>query len=408
LLCAATISCGRKGPPLAPLRLVPAAPAETRVRRLGDQAQLRLVLPTKNAQSQGRLELDHIEIYAMTIAAGTPPPANRDLLTSKYAIGTIAVKPPPSDDEPAPAENAAADKRPAPGDTVTFVEELTAEKLKPVVLPVAAGRRGAGAPPPDPVPPVAPAAPPAAPAAAPLARVPGAPPAVPPVPPLPTYPVRVYGVRGITKGGRPGPPAARVQLPIVDVPPPPTSIKASNTEKSIVVEWAAPAAPAPATLAYNVYKPDGTAPLNPQPMTAATFESPGVEFGTEQCFAVRSVEPIGGVPIESALSAPVCFTPKDTFAPAAPKGVGAVARPGVVDITWDPNTEPDLAGYLVLRGEAANEAPVQLTPAPIADTHYLDSTAMPDVLYSYFIVAIDKSTPPNRSTPSTRYQITAK
>ena len=354
-------------------------------------------------QPQGRLELDHQDLCDDDRSRYSAS-ANRDLLTSKYADR--------DDRGEAAAERrrtGAGRARPptsaAPGETVTFVEQLTSEASRSSAGAGRTSRRGraaaggaaggclcpggrawhagtcrgrAAAPgrrPPGATPPAAGAT--AAGGAGPIAAdVSG----------------RAHGVRGITKGGRPGPPAARVQLPIVDVPPPPTSIKASNTEKSIVVEWAAPAAPAPATLAYNVYKPDGTVPLNPQPMTAVTFESPGVEFGTEQCFAVRSVEPIGGVPIESALSVPVCFTPKDTFAPAAPKGVGAVARPGVVDITWDPNTEPDLAGYLVLRGEAANEAPVQLTPAPIADTHYLDSTARPDVLYSYFIVAIDKPT----------------
>ena len=74
--------CGKKGPPLAPLRLVPAAAAELSARRSGDDVELRFLLPTANANGPGPIDLAKIEVYAITIGPGAVTPPNRDLLTT--------------------------------------------------------------------------------------------------------------------------------------------------------------------------------------------------------------------------------------------------------------------------------------------------------------------------------------
>jgi fibronectin type 3 domain-containing protein len=79
-----------------------------------------------------------------------------------------------------------------------------------------------------------------------------------------------------------------------------------------------------------------------------------------------------------------------------------------MNLGWDANTEADLAGYVVLRGEAPGDTLQPLTPAPIAATSYEDKTVKPGVRYVYVIVAVDKATPPNRSAPSTRLEETAR
>ena len=62
------------------------------------------------------------------------------------------------------------------------------------------------------------------------------------------------------------------------------------------------------------------------------------------------------------------------FPPAAPKGLAAVATPAPCNLIWDANTETDLAGYIVLRGEAPGDTLQPLTPAPIRETIYKDTT----------------------------------
>ena len=78
LLAGSSPPCGKKGPPLAPLRLAPAAVADIAARRHADEVELRFVLPTTNSVGAERIDLDRVEIYAVTIAPGAVTPPNRD------------------------------------------------------------------------------------------------------------------------------------------------------------------------------------------------------------------------------------------------------------------------------------------------------------------------------------------
>src|SRR4029450_7210942 len=89
---AALTACGKKGPPLAPLRLVPGPVADVTARRVGPDVQLRFRLPTANANGPGRIDLDHVEVYAVTVAPGSVTPPTRDLLTKTYLVGTVSGK----------------------------------------------------------------------------------------------------------------------------------------------------------------------------------------------------------------------------------------------------------------------------------------------------------------------------
>jgi fibronectin type 3 domain-containing protein len=103
-----------------------------------------------------------------------------------------------------------------------------------------------------------------------------------------------------------------------------------------------------------------------------------------------------------------CITPIDTFAPAAPKGLALVPVGGQISLIWDGNTEKDLAGYLVLRGEAPNGPLQPITPEPIRETSFRDATVKPGTRYIYAIVAVDTATPGNRSPESQRVEETAR
>jgi hypothetical protein len=437
---------------------------------VGDRARLRFVIPSANANGPGRLELDHLEIYAISVEPGFTPP-NRLLFSKENVVGRIDVRPAPIEGEP-PLEG---DKRPGPGETVVFDEELTPAKLKPIPTPVVAtpaaptaapgqnpaasaadpaaatppGTTGTTAPvttapatPAAAIPPVAalptvapgqtptpahtePAQPAAAQTPTPATPTPTQPPAAeqPPatpaapgaaaaVPPKPVGPPsRIYAVRGVTRGGRPGPPT-RIHLPIVTGPPAPVSVTARNTETGIVLEWkpndASPLA------AFNVFRADDEMqPVNTALLREPHFEQGAVTLGREECYRVRSVALVFGaapvpVPVEGELSEPVCVTPTDVFPPAAPKRLDAVATTGQISLIWDASPDKDVAGYLVLRGEAPDGPLTPLTPAPIKETSYRDATVKPGVRYIYAIVAVDTATPPNTSAQSPRAEETAR
>jgi len=437
--------CGKKGPPLAPLRLVPAGVSELAARQTGDDVELRFALPTTNANGPGPIDLSRVEIYAVTVGPGAVAPPNRDLLVNARLVGTIAVKPPSVQGE-TEAPGAPPDKRPAPGDHVTFVDQLTAAKRTPVVIPVVVvkGQKPpvAGQPPVTSAPATAAQIPSVAvlpdtavageagavqplatvqtteiPGQIPvMAAVPALPaaafvdPPVPPVPPV-TYPTRIYAIRGISKSGRPGVPSARVTVPLVEAVAPPSAVAAQMpTANSVAIDWKPPVLEAGAKpLAFNIYRSNATdAPLNPQPIAAAKFDVGGVEYGKEQCFVVRTVQKIDVLTIESAPSAPACLTPLDKFPPAAPADLRAVAEDGAISLVWDQNTEPDLDGYLILRGEVPGGTLTPLTTQVVKDATYRDTTVKPGVRYMYAVVAVDNASPRNQSAASTPEEVTAR
>jgi predicted small lipoprotein YifL len=395
LLGGLATGCGKKGPPLAPLYLVPSAVGEVSARRVEDRVRLRFALPAKNENGPG-IDLDRVDIYAVTVAPGTVTPPNRELLTKPYLAGQIAVKPPAVEGAPSDA----ADTRPSPGDPVTFVEQLTPTVVTPPARkPVAAAAMPAATLPVSTDPqtglPVTPLAPK---------------PDLPPIGQSTTDPVRIYVIRGVARNGRSGPPSVRVQVPLGPLPDAPRALSARNLENAVALDWLPALATVGARLpAYNVYRPDGPDdPLNRSPLETAAYEHGGAAPGEKVCFAARTIERTGAVPVESALSDPACVTPADVFPPATPQGLAAVTTPGAVQLVWDPNSEPDFAGYLVLRAEGADETLHPLTPEPIRDTVYRDASVTAGVRYAYAIVAVDSATPPNRSKPSERVEAVAR
>jgi hypothetical protein len=130
-----------------------------------------------------------------------------------------------------------------------------------------------------------------------------------------------------------------------------------------------------------------------------------LEGGRARCYTVRAQR--GTVMSDASL--PLCVAPVDVFPPTAPSGLAAVPSAGAVSLIWEPNTEVDLGGYLVLRREAGDATLRQLTAAPIAEAHYRDTDVTSGTRYIYSIVAVDMRVPmPNVSLPSAPVEETAR
>ena len=105
-------------------------------------------------------------------------------------------------------------------------------------------------------------------------------------------------------------------------------------------------------------------------------------------------------------SARTCSMLADTFAPAAPRSLAAIAGSGSINLIWDANTEADIAGYLVLRAEAPSDTLQPVTKEPVATATYRDETVRAGVRYAYAVVAVDRAG--NRSPESNRTEETAR
>jgi hypothetical protein len=148
--------------------------------------------------------------------------------------------------------------------------------------------------------------------------------------------------------------------------------------------------------------------LTASPLKNATFTDARIEFGSTRCYVVRTVEILGTLSMESPSTEPVCVKPVDLFPPAAPRSLGIVASEGAISLIWEASAEPDLGGYIVLRGESPGDRLDPVTPAPIRETTYRDTTVKTGVRYVYAVIAVDNAKPPNRSELSNRVEETAR
>ena len=104
---------------------------------------------------------------------------------------------------------------------------------------------------------------------------------------------------------------------------------------------------------------------------------------------------LDGYKIEIASDPSDAFTlnTRDIFPPIVPSGLIAVASPDehVIDLSWSPNAENDLAGYVVYRREAGSSAaPVRISPEPVATPAFRDANARPGTRYAYSVSAVDQ------------------
>ena len=92
-------------------------------------------------------------------------------------------------------------------------------------------------------------------------------------------------------------------------------------------------------------------------------------------------------------SFPALVQPVDSIPPAKPKGFkGKVDSLGVVTLTWTPNTEKDVLGYRVFKGNNKNEEYSQITVSPHQGIKYYDSISVKNLnskVY-YQLIAVDQ------------------
>jgi len=442
-LIAASVACGRKGPPLAPLSRVPAVITSVTPQRIGEDVYLTFTTPTTNADGQKPSSVEAVEIYAVTSAVAPSTKEQRDVAK---LIATVPVRP-ILPEPPVPANGSAPPPVPLPpgvdqGAVVNVRETLTADARVAVELPVKK--------------PVAKTAdvidvdehfgPLVAPAPAQLPR-------------------RHYFAIAVGPRGRKSPPSTPVSIPLEPGSSAPGEPKVDYTESYMTVSWtpppdartsifqlpptvkptvganatpsnispAKPIAPLVAkslgfnsvATTYNLYDVSTPAagadqpqsdpyaialpkPINAAPTAETEWPIKGVTFGVERCFEVRPVDQVFGVTVIGPASPKKCITPQDTFPPAAPRSLQAIAGSRVINLIWDPNTEPDLAGYIVLRGEAPGDTLQAITPAPVTVTAYRDENVRAGARYVYAVVAVDRATPQNVSPQSNRAEETAR
>jgi hypothetical protein len=120
-----------------------------------------------------------------------------------------------------------------------------------------------------------------------------------------------------------------------------------------------------------------------------------IRFGEEYEYRAQRVArvTVDGKALELAgpLSEPVRVEAKDVFPPAVPTGLAAVATAGPsIDLSWQPVTDADLAGYAVYRREGGGSWQ-RISPAqPVVGPAFHDGDVQRGHTYNYAVSAIDE------------------
>ena len=370
-------ACGKKGNPLPPLRPAPAAIQDFSARRIDGRVELSFTIPAANMDGSTPVAIDRVEIFAVPVMTGvTPRPLLQTLADAANVRHTIAVRVPRPDDRP-PA-GADATPPPAPpsavnGATTSKPIPVPGERVTVVDDPATIAANGATS--------------------------------------------LNYIAVGVVGGGRgrKGPASPVVTVSLAEPPAAPTGLTATHDEKSVTVTWARvtgqqvllfdvskPAAPASAGAA-----PPSPRQLTPAPVTTGTFSEP-VVFGGERCFAARAVRVSGPATVVGPAGTVACVTPVDRYPPPAPASLQAIPEGAAVTLNWAEVDAPDLAGYIVLRGDGAGETMRPLVRQPIKDTTFSDTQVVPGATYTYSVYAVDNAPVPNVSQQSMRQSVTVR
>jgi Uma2 family endonuclease len=84
--------------------------------------------------------------------------------------------------------------------------------------------------------------------------------------------------------------------------------------------------------------------------------------------------------------------------------VAAVQKDGIV-LRWNPNPEPDVAGYNLFRRKGQEDEFTKINPQLITENYFLDREADPKKSYLYRLTAVDTSPSRNESEFSQEVEV---
>jgi hypothetical protein len=380
----ALAACGKQGPPLPPLRSVPATTADLSVRQRGSQLLLEFTYPTATPGGQALGGISGVEVWE----------ADRPF-TAVAAPGMAGAAATPT------AAEAPKTEAPAAGTQGTATTETTAG--------------GTTAAPGAPATPGAPGAP-----ATPAPPVDTGPPALDPreftlaakkvltlatadigaatlgdkvVLMLPIgaaetgTTVRHFQVRTVGPLGDRSEPSNMARIVPRTPPSPPSEIVAAPKSTGIDLSWQ----PVEGALGYLVYRRDAAVknygkPLQAVIAPAVSLSDSTAQLGSSYIYAVTTVAQRAPL-VESAIQSEREVRYVDRLV--------ALAEEGQVRLIWTGSDAPDLAGYRIYRREGGDLR--RLNVEPVTATEFTDSSVASGRSYVYRVVAIDKTG--NESTP---------
>jgi hypothetical protein len=199
----------------------------------------------------------------------------------------------------------------------------------------------------------------------------------------------------------------QIRIPLMRTLPAPSDLGASVTADGVVLTWTGvlPEVQDPGvTYTYRVYRRDratkAAAIAGELPMSLAAqpkLVDSGMEWQKTYDYwitvvSILTVSRNSAVQVEGDDSAPIQVAVIDTFAPAQPNGLQAVAsgegQQPFIDLTWAPNTESDLAGYNIYRRQGIADW-MKINTDPVKAPTFRDPDVVRGSEYEYAVSAVD-------------------
>lgn len=216
-----------------------------------------------------------------------------------------------------------------------------------------------------------------------------------------TYAVEVFNDRGRAAGL-----SNQVRVPLAPAMPAASDFRAKVKAEGIELAWTSSTQPGAAqgvSYTYRLQRKRTTdkvfATIQELPATGREKSFTDTSFDWESAYnykvvGVTQIAQTAGAPIEIEGDDSVTLTvlAHDVFPPVQPSGVQAVfssvGQKPFIDLTWFPNSEPDLAGYNVWRREVSGKA-TKINSQLIKAPSFRDEQVTPGATYFYSVSAVD-------------------
>jgi hypothetical protein len=352
------VGCGKQGPPLPPLRNVPATTKDFAVEQQGPRLRMSLSYPQVTPAGTALQGISAVEVWS---TARPAPDGKAGPIDPREFAGVAK-----------PVQKI------ADADLTAATSGSRIELSLPLPPPTVA----------------APATPPPAKPA--TGTSPGKPTSAAPTAPVPQatyYAVRTFGKAGDRSD------FSNIASVVPKAPPAaPDRVAVTPRADGVLVEWtASPGAAA----GYNIYRRGAQERSNGKPVhTSGAQEKSWLDstarFGQSYIYSVTALaqqQPL----LESGIASEREIHYIDRFAPPPPTDLVALAEARRVRLVWRPSEADDLAGYIVYRRAGDSGAFQRITPQPVVGGEYVDTGAAGGRTYAYRVTAVDQAG--NESAP---------
>ena len=322
-------ACGNQGPPQPPLRSVPAATADLKLRQQGNRLLLDFSFPQTTAAGQALGGVTSVEVWEVlqpvrAAAEGGEPPKATPLDPRVFQAASKKILTLGQQDLPA----------------ATFGSRV----LIPLPLP-------------DPKP--------------------------------ATPEARYYAVRTVGPLGDESELSNQVGIVPGTPPAPPERVSVTARPDGVLVEWSG----TEGATGYNIYRRQAEQRSLGQPIQAAGAEArswldTSAALGQSYIYGVTAIagqDPL----IESGVASEQEVRYQDRFPPPPPLELVALAEGGRVRLVWRGSEAEDLVGYHVYRRGAEGDF-ARVSRETLVDTEFVDESVSPGQTYSYRVTAVDK------------------